>query len=175
MIDSTPVPALKFNPDSAGWPCEFPLSVELFEDIHQNDMAIFKRYLQDFETKGFAQLVIALGNDIVDFVAKGDDMNCTESVSHFVAFVSEVYHLLKYHPKNITFQVVNGLPRLCLRSRAWDWRYMLTNYECTLQYNKEQGYSEDFDYFKHEPIYLETLDEYVEAVAAYMRKDDYAF
>lgn len=175
MNDSTPAPAFKFNPNSEGWSCEFPLSVELFEDIHRCDMAIFKSYLQDSETRGFAQLVIALGNDIVDFVAKGDDMNCTESVSHFIAFVGKVYHLLRHNPQNITFQVVNGLPRLCLRSRAWDWRYMLTNHECTLQNNKERGYSEDFDYFKHPIVYLETLDEYVAAVAAYMRKDGYAF
>jgi len=165
----------KFNPDSEGYPCEFPLNVETFEDIAEQDMRIFKRYLQDFPIKGFPQLVIALGNEIVNFVAKGDDMDCTESVSHFVTFVSKVQHLLKYHPQNITFQVVNGLPRLCLRGRNSDWRRMLTCYECTRQSNKERGYKEDFDYFKHEPIYLETLDDYVDAVADYMRKDGGAF
>lgn len=175
MNDSTPAPAFKFNPDSEGWPCEFPLTVELFEDVHKDDMAFFERCLKDSDKKGFAQLVIALGNEIVWFVAKGDSMDCLESVTHFRAFVCKVHYLVEHEPGNITFQVVNGLPRLCLRSRAWDWRYMLTNHECTMQYNKERGYSEDFDYFKSKVVYLETLEQYIEAVAKYMRKDGYAF
>jgi hypothetical protein len=175
VTDSISIPTPKFRPDSKKYPCEFPLTLEDFDDIHKQDRLFFEKCLKDFPLKGFAQLVIALGNDITDFVAKGDSMDCFESFSHFRAFVCTVNHFAKNSPERITFMSVNGLPRLCLRPRNSDWRRMLTHYECTRQHNKEHGYAEDFDYFKSKPVYFDTLDDFVAAVAKYMRKNGYAF
>jgi hypothetical protein len=92
VTDSISIPTPKFRPDSKKYPCEFPLTLEDFDATHTQDRLFFEKCLKDFPSKGFAQLVIALGNDITDFVAKGDSMDCFESFSHFRAFVCTVYH-----------------------------------------------------------------------------------
>lgn len=173
--DSTLTSAPKFNPDSEGWPCEFPLTIEGLEERYLEDMAYLKRLLEMPEMSKFTRLVMSLGNDIVDFVADGAEGDCMDSVSHLIAFIHKVRSLVDRKSKEILFMSVNGIPRLCFCAKHWNWKRTLTHYECTLQYNKEHGYEEDFDYFKAEPVYFDTLDEYVEAVAAYMRKDGYAF